>query len=314
VRPRPTAHIGHSPDPDDAFMFYALAHGKFDTTPEVYEHHLVDIETLNHAAARGQHEVTAISFHAYAYVADKYVLLPHGASFGDNYGPLLVARDFPGSADPLGKDARAWLAGKTVAVPGLRTSAHLALQMFGRGVRASRTASGKLSLRDTTRLTRPSFTTEVVFFDQIIPRVAAGQYDAGLVIHEGQLTYHEPAGGGLKKVLDLGEWWGALTGLPLPLGGNVIRRDLGPERMRRISSHLKRSIQWGLAHRAEALAHAMKYARNMGSDKADEFVGMYVNDYTLDAGAKGRASVQLFLEAGQKLGLVPGNAVPEWAD
>ncbi|HEY3319762.1 MAG TPA: MqnA/MqnD/SBP family protein [Planctomycetota bacterium] len=285
----PTVRVGHSPDPDDAFMFYALTFPQFDTAPETYEHHLIDIETLNRQAEAGTYEVTALSFHAYAYVADKYILLPHGASFGDGYGPMIVARKAP-SGNP-----RAWLDGKTIAVPGQRTSAFLALQLFAR--------SGK---------TVPTFKTVVVPFDQIIAEVAAGRFDGGLIIHEGQLTYHEAASGKLEKVLDLGQWWGDATGLPLPLGGNGIRRDLGAERIARISRHLLQSIQWGLAHRDEALGYALRYARDMGKEKADAFVGMYVNNYTLDYGEKGRAAVRRFLGDGLAQGLIAKPVEPQW--
>jgi 1,4-dihydroxy-6-naphthoate synthase len=284
-------------------MFYALSAQKFDTAPETYEHHLVDIETLNHAAQRGKYEVTALSFHAYAHVADKYLLLPHGASFGVNYGPILVARDYrPSTRTVSAYDrARAWLDGKTIAVPGRRTSAFLALHLFACGAQSAAS-------------TRPSFKTVAVPFDQIMPQVAAGKYDAGLIIHEGQLTYHNTASGRLKKVVDLGEWWTGLTGLPLPLGGNGIRRNIGEERIRRISRHLRDSIAWGLKHRPEALKHAMQYARGMGRAKADKFVGMYVNEYTLDYGDKGRAAVRLFFDAGRRVGLIPSHVQPEWSE
>jgi 1,4-dihydroxy-6-naphthoate synthase len=286
-----TVHVGHSPDPDDAFMFYALTFARFDTAPERYEHHLLDIETLNHDAERGKYEVTALSFHAYAYVADKYILLPHGASFGDGYGPLIVAKEYGGDGFDA---ARKWLLGKRLAVPGTRTSAFLALKLFAGGA--------------------CDFETVVVPFDQIIPQVAAGQFAAGVIIHEGQLTYTEEASGRLAKVVDLGQWWKTETGLPLPLGGNGIRRDLGPERIRRISRHLHRSIEWGLAHRDEALGYALKYARDMGKEKADKFVGMYVNDYTLDYGKKGREAVRRFLDEGRRAGLLKAQAQPEWSE
>jgi 1,4-dihydroxy-6-naphthoate synthase len=290
-----TIRVGHSPDPDDAFMFYALTFNKFDTQGETYEHHLIDIETLNRDADAGKYEVTALSFHGYCYVADKYILLPHGASFGDNYGPMIVART-DGGADP-----RAWLEGKTIAVPGTRTSAFLALNLWASGY-----FEGARS--------KPSFKTEVVDFDKIIPAVAAGKYDGGLIIHEGQLTYHEEGSGALKKVVDMGEWWHDLHDLPLPLGGNGIRRDLGLERIKKISRHLHDSILWGLEHRDEALGYALKYARDMGKDKADKFVGMYVNNWTLNYGDKGRASVRKFLEAGRAAGLINVPVNPEWCE
>jgi 1,4-dihydroxy-6-naphthoate synthase len=304
----PTVRVGHSPDPDDAFMFYALTFPQFDTKPEVYEHHLIDIETLNRDAEKGKYEVTALSFHAYCYVADKYILLPHGASFGDNYGPMIVAK----SAPPAGADkfaaARQWLKGKTIAVPGTRTSAFLALNIFAAGLQSEKTAAGT----PVSSMSREDFKTVVVPFDKIISEVAAGKYDGGLIIHEGQLTYHEEASGRLQNVVDLGEWWGAQTGLPLPLGGNGIRRDLGPERVQQISKHLRDSIKWGLEHRDQALSYALKYARDMGKDKADKFVGMYVNDYTLDYGEKGRAAVRRFLEEGRRQGLISVPVQPEW--
>jgi len=311
-----TIHVGHSPDPDDAFMFYALTFQKFDTAPETYQHHLIDIETLNRDAESGKYEVSALSFHAYAYVADKYVLLPHGASFGDNYGPMIVAKQFSGNAAPGGQetDARKWLEGKTIAVPGKRTSAFLALHIFACGAnpQPERPSTGDVLSGRNRDFARLNFKTVVVPFDQIIPRVAAGEFDGGLIIHEGQLTYHEAASGSLKKVIDLGEWWNSQTGLPLPLGGNGIRKDLGAERIQRISRHLHDSIKWGLQHRDEALGYALKYARDMGKDKADKFVGMYVNDYTLDYGEKGRAAVRRFLDEGRRLGLISVAVRPEW--
>ena len=313
---QPTVRVGHSPDPDDAFMFYALTFPQFDTSPEVYAHDLVDIETLNRDAERSKYEVTALSFHAYAYVADKYVLLPHGASFGDNYGPMIVAKNFDGKVSSGNAGALAWLEGKTIAVPGKRTSAFLALNIFACGNNAQPlkpSAGDVIHGRDRDSV-RVNFNTVVVPFDQIIPRVAAGEFDGGLIIHEGQLTYHEESSGSLKKVVDLGEWWGALTGLPLPLGGNGIRKDLGLERIRRISRHLHDSIKWGLEHREQALSYALKYARDMGKDKADKFVGMYVNAYTLDYGEKGRAAVRRFLDEGRRLGLISVPINPEWID
>ncbi|MCW8131753.1 MAG: ABC transporter substrate-binding protein [Planctomycetota bacterium] len=289
-----TIHVGHSPDPDDAFMFYALTFAKFDTTPESYEHHLIDIETLNQKALKGEYEVTALSFHAYTYVADKYALLPHGASLGDGYGPMIVAKRFEGG------DPKAWLAGKKIAVPGIRTSAFLSLNLYARGLKSLKSPP-------------VPFTYEVVPFDAIIPEVAAGRFDGGLIIHEGQLTYHEETSGRLAKVVDLGEWWKAETGLPLPLGGNGIRKDLGKDRIPRISRHLHDSIKWGLDHRKEALQYALRYARDMGEDKADKFVGMYVNDYTLDYGAKGREAIRRFLDAGYEAGVLTVKPVVEFA-
>jgi 1,4-dihydroxy-6-naphthoate synthase len=310
--PQSTVRVGHSPDPDDAFMFYALTFPQFDTAPEVYEHHLIDIETLNRDAEHGKYEVTALSFHAYSYVADKYILLPHGASFGDNYGPMIVAKSAPATGGDKFATAREWLKGKTIAVPGKRTSAFLALNLFAAGPQPEKSSTGDLVSGRANDFARVDFKTVVVPFDKIIAEVAAGNYDGGLIIHEGQLTYHEESSGRLKNVVDLGEWWGALTGLPLPLGGNGIRKDLGAERIQRISKHLHDSIKWGLDHRDQALSYALKYARDMGKDKADKFVGMYVNDYTLDYGEKGRAAVRRFLDEGRRLGLITVPVRPEW--
>src|SRR3954451_3760544 len=266
-----TIRVGHSPDPDDAFMFYALAHDKIDTGGLRFVHQLQDIETLNRRALRGELEVTAVSLHAYAYLADKYALLPSGCSMGDRYGPMVVARK-PMSITDLEK--------VVIAVPGTMTTAYLALRLLlPKGVRH-----------------------EVVPFDQIISAVAAGKYEAGLIIHEGQLTFQNQ---GLHLVVDLGVWWQEKTGLPLPLGGDVVRRDLGPELMHRISEYLKESIRYSLAHRQEALQHALKYARDMDVSLADKFVGMYVNDWTLDYGPRGREAVQRLLEEAHKAGVIP---------
>ena len=265
----PTIRVAHSPDSDDAFMFYALAEGKIDTGDIRYVHELQDIETLNQRALRGELEVTAVSIHAYAYLSDRYALLPHGASMGDRYGPRLVARSPLRAAD---------LRGKRIAVPGLLTSAYLALRLF-----------------------QPEFEPVVTPFDRIEDAVVDGQVDVGLLIHEGQLTY---ADRGLHLVADLGAWWFEQTGLPLPLGGNVIRKDLGSQLIGRISRHLHDSIAYGLGHRKAALDHSMRYARGLDRDKADTFVGMYVNDWTLDYGERGRRAVRLFLEQGVKQGLI----------
>jgi 1,4-dihydroxy-6-naphthoate synthase len=268
--PKQLITVGHSPDPDDAFMFYALAHGKLDTGNLEFRHELQDIETLNRRALRGELEVTAVSIHAYAYLLDKYALLPSGCSMGDRYGPMVVARR---SVDDL-KKAR-------IAIPGTMTTAFLALKLYLGG----------------------EFTYEVRSFDQIIDVVARGEFDAGLIIHEGQLTYQNQ---GLELVVDLGDWWQKHTGLPLPLGGNVVRRDLGPQTIRRISSLLKQSIQYGLAHRGEALDYALRYARDMDRSLADRFVGMYVNDWTLDYGPRGREAVKRLLDEGHQAGVIPG--------
>jgi len=262
-------HVAHSPDSDDAFMFYALADGRIDTEGLEYVHELQDIESLNQRAMRGELEVTAVSIHAYAYLSDRYALLPHGASMGDRYGPRLVARA------PLG---RADVAGKRIAIPGPLTSAYLAL-----------------------RLHEPNFQPVPTPFDEIEDRVVAGDVDLGLLIHEGQLTFAER---GLHLVVDLGEWWFQETGFPLPLGGNVVRKDLGPELIEKISRHLRASIAYGLDHRTKALDHAMQYARGLDRGKADTFVGMYVNDWTLDYGERGRAAVREFLDRGAKAGII----------
>jgi 1,4-dihydroxy-6-naphthoate synthase len=288
--------VGHSPDPDDAFMFYALTFGKLDTAPERYEHHLLDIETLNRKAEAGEFEVTALSFHALAYVTDRYALLSHGASLGDGYGPILVAKEYAGT------EARAWLKGKVVSIPGTRTSAYLALRLFARGLGAGRGGGGG-----------PEFQTRVVPFDQIMATVAAGECDAGLLIHEGQLTYQDARSGGLKKIVDLGAWWKKETGLPLPLGGNGIRRDLPPEQAARVSRHIHASIQWGLEHRAEALQYALQHGRGLDASLADRFVGMYVNEYTLDYGPAGRAAVGRFLDEGKASGVIESQMNPVWA-
>jgi 1,4-dihydroxy-6-naphthoate synthase len=270
--------LGHSPDPDDAFMFYALAgEPKIPTQGFRFEHILRDIQTLNDWAKQGELEVTAISVHAYAYVADRYRLLPHGASMGEQYGPIVVARE-PMSLDDL--------AGKTIAVPGLMTSAFLELQL----------AMGE-----------PVPDPLVVPFDEILETVAEGRADAGLVIHEGQLTYPTL---GLELVVDLGEWWHELTGgLPLPLGANAVRRDLGEDVMRRLSTLLHASIAYGLEHRAAALEYAGGFGRGLNDDLTDRFVAMYVNDRTLDYGEDGRAAVAELLRRAAEAKLIPA-AVP----
>jgi 1,4-dihydroxy-6-naphthoate synthase len=264
-----TIHVAHSPDSDDAFMFYALANGKISTEDYEFVHHLDDIESLNRAAETGRYEVTALSIHAYAYLADRYALLNSGASMGEDYGPVVVA------AEPF--DAST-LRGRRIAVPGLRTSAYLALRLFER-----------------------HFHPEVVPFDEIMEAVEAGAVEAGLLIHEGQLSYEDH---GLHRVLDLGEWWMRETGLPLPLGGNAIRRDLGAAPMRKISDLIRRSIQYALEHRDEALAYALTFGRGLGRDRGDRFVGMYVNARTLDYGDEGRRAVQLFLDRGFESGVL----------
>ena len=268
-----TLHLAHSPDADDAFMFWALAAGKIDTADRRYVHELADIESLNRRALAGELEVTAVSFHAYASLADRYALLAHGASFGDGYGPRVVART-PAPADP-----RAGLAGRLVAIPGTMTTAWLALQLYQPGVRPV-----------------------VVPFDQIEEFVSAGKAEAGLLIHEGQLTFGDR---GLHLWADMGEWWHAETGLPLPLGGNVVRRDLGPELMRAVARDLKASIEFGLAHRAPALAHAQGFSRGLDVARTDRFIGMYVNDYTVDYGPRGRAAVADLMARAARAGIIP---------
>jgi 1,4-dihydroxy-6-naphthoate synthase len=262
--------IAHSPDSDDAFMFYALAKEKLKTGKFRFSHTLQDIETLNRKALNGEYEVTAVSFHAYVYIADKYVLLPSGASMGDRYGPMVVARD-PWSQDEL--------RGKKIAIPGRMTTAFLALKLF-----------------------QPDFEPVVIPFDQIMSAVRNGTVDAGLIIHEGQLTY---ASQQLHKIVDLGEWWYRITSLPLPLGGNVVRRDLGAEDIREISRLLKESIQYALDHREEALNYAMQFARDLDAKTADRFVGMYVNERTLDYGEEGRRAVQLLFDRAYEAKVIP---------
>lgn len=277
--------VGHSPDPDDAFMFYALAKDKIDCGPYRFEHELVDIETLNRRAFAGELELTALSLHAYAHLADKYVLCTCGASMGDNYGPMVVARQ-PGKIESL--------AGKTIAVPGTLTTAFLTLRMC---------------------LTA-GFEHVVVPFDQILDVVEAGEHggrpiDAGLIIHEGQLTYGDQH---LNLIVDLGQWWMQQTGLPLPLGANGVRRNLGEPAMRDINRLLKESIRYGLEHRQAALEYAQQFGRGLDDKKADTFVGMYVNDWTLDFGERGRQAVRELLARGHKAGVIPRLVQPEFVN
>jgi 1,4-dihydroxy-6-naphthoate synthase len=262
--------VAHSPDSDDAFMHYGIAAGKVDTGGIEFDHLLADIETLNRAAFEGRYEVSAVSFHAYAHLTGKYLLLPHGSSMGDDYGPIVVARrDGPSSLD-----------GVKVAVPGTLTTAFLALRIYDPGVEYV-----------------------VMPFDVIQDKVRDGEVDAGLLIHEGQLTYADE---GLKKIVDLGEWWAARTGgLPLPLGGNVIRRDLGPEMVARVSRILHASIAYALEHRQEALDYALQYGRGLDREKADRFVGMYVNELTLQYGDRGRTAVQRLMDEAWEKRLIP---------
>jgi 1,4-dihydroxy-6-naphthoate synthase len=274
-----TVRIAHSPDSDDAFMFYALTQGRLATAGLEIQHVLRDIESLNQAAFQGTYEITALSFHGYAHLADRYQLMPSGASFGDGYGPIVVTRE------PLG---RADLAGRRVAIPGELTTAHLAL-----------------------RLWQPEVATEVVPFDRILDVVQAGEAEAGVVIHEGQLTYADL---GLHAAVDLGAWWKEETGLPLPLGGNGIRRDLDEQLKRRLCSLLTGSIEYALDHRAEALGYAMRYARGLEDDpvRSDRFVHMYVNDWTRRYGDAGRRAVQLLLDRGFAAGLLPRQVTAEF--
>ena len=267
---RSTITLAHSPDSDDAFMFYGLATNKLDTGRLSFKHLLKDIQTLNEEAMLGTYDVTAISFHAYAYVADKYALLPHGASIGDNYGPILVSREVLTPED---------IPSLKIAVPGKLTSAFLALRIFN-----------------------PDFAFEVVPFDKIIDAVKDGSCQAGLLIHEGQLIYETM---GLHKVLDLGEWWHQRTGLPLPMGGNAIRRDLGPDLIKEISHLLRESISYSLENREDALQYALQFARDMDTDLADRFVAMWVNDLTLDYTERGREAVRRLLDEGFEQGIIP---------
>jgi 1,4-dihydroxy-6-naphthoate synthase len=270
--------VAHSPDSDDAFMFYGLARGHVPTGGLEVEHLLCDIETLNRAAFEGKYEVSAVSFNAYAHLTDKYLLLPHGSSMGDNYGPIVVARN----------DGPSTTEGVTVAVPGELTTAFLTLRLYD---------------SDAKYVVMP--------FDRIQDAVREGEVEAGLLIHEGQLTYQDE---GLKKIVDLGEWWSARTnGMPLPLGGNVIRRDLGSDMIARISRMLHDSIAYGLAHRAEALDHALQYGRGLDRSRADRFVGMYVNDLTLQYGERGRAAVQRLMDEAWEKRLIPQQVSVEFS-
>lgn len=277
--------VGHSPDPDDAFMFHALANDKIETGPYEFTHELVDIETLNQRAFSADLELTAVSLHAYAHLHDKYLLCSCGASMGDGYGPMVIARE----EVSLGK-----MAERAIAVPGELTSAFLALRLC----------------------LNAEFKYVIVPFDEIIPAVVAGNYkgqsvDAGLIIHEGQLTYGDHD---LKLIVDLGKWWQEETGLPLPLGANAIRKDLGEETIAEVQRLLYASIDYGLAHRTEALNYAQQYGRDLDQDRADRFVGMYVNDWTLDFGPRGRESVAQFLARGHQAGVIPTLVEPEFVD
>jgi len=271
--------LAHSPDSDDAFMFYGLASGHVPSDGFEVSHVLKDIETLNQEARAGVHEVTAISFHAYPYVADRYAVMPCGGSIGDGYGPLLVARQDLAPEE---------IAKRKVAVPGTLTSAYLALRLFAPGVESY-----------------------VVPFDRILEEVQQGRADVGLIIHEGQLTY---GGHGLRKVLDLGAWWKQETGLPLPLGANAVRRDLGRDAMERLTRLVRETVRYSLAHRQDALAYAMGFARGMQTGIADRFVGMWVNELTLDCGERGRKAAQLFLDRGHEAGVIPRRVVLDFVE
>jgi 1,4-dihydroxy-6-naphthoate synthase len=271
--------VAHSPDSDDAFMFFGLASGNVDTRGIVVEQVLKDIESLNRAAFDGQYEVTAVSFHAYAHLVDKYALLPHGASMGDKYGPIVVA---PQESGPAG------VKGSRIAIPGTLTTAYLALRIY-----------------------EPDFQFVVVPFDEIQQAVLDGKAEAGLLIHEGQLTYQDE---GLRKIVDLGEWWSTRTGgLPLPLGGNVIRRDLGPEMIARVSKMLHDSIAYALSHREEAVEYALQFGRGLDRGKTDKFVGMYVNDLTLAYGERGRRGLERLMADAFECGLIPQRVQVEFA-
>jgi 1,4-dihydroxy-6-naphthoate synthase len=287
--------LGHSPDPDDAFMFYALAKELIPTHGFRFEHILQDIQTLNERATRGELDITAVSIHAYAYVSDKYALLPSGASMGDGYGPMLVAKK---------KFSREEIAKKKIAVPGTMTSAFLALQLWLRENQKSEIRNQKSEAgTQNSKLKTENFDYIVVPFDQIFSAVKTGVAEVGLIIHEGQLTYQNE---GLVVCEDLGAWWGKQNdGLPLPLGGNVIHKRFDPATRKTISDILTASIQFSLDHRAEAVQHALQYARDMGRDLADKFVGMYVNHWTLDYGERGRESIRRFLSQAFERGLIP---------
>jgi 1,4-dihydroxy-6-naphthoate synthase len=278
-----TLVLAHSPDSDDAFMFYGLRENAVDTEGVSYRHELADIETLNRRALSGELAITAVSFHAYAYLADRYLLLPHGASFGDGYGPCVVAREVGGAPRTL-----ADLAGRRVAIPGRLTSAALALTIYA-----------------------PLSIPVVTPFDRVGEAVTRGDVEAGVVIHEGQLTWKDE---GFHLVADLGVVWSDETSLPLPLGGNAVRKDLGPELIARVSRALGRSIAYALDHREDALTDAMRFARGLPREKADRFVAMYVNDWTRSYGERGREAVRLFLTRGHAAGALPRRVTPEWVE
>jgi 1,4-dihydroxy-6-naphthoate synthase len=289
AKDEPIFTLGHSPDPDDAFMFYAMAENKIDLRGYRFEHRLEDIQTLNERALRGELHISAISIHAFAYVSDRYALLPCGASMGDGYGPLVVTAGREGlGADASDEKIRSWLRSRTIAIPGRMTSAYLALQLYLGG-----------------------FDHIVVPFDQIFQAVKSGAAAAGLIIHEGQLTYSQS---GFTKIVDLGEWWKRETGLPLPLGGNVLRKDIAPAVQRDLLEIMRESIDYGLAHRDAAVQHSMPYAREMDANLAGKFIGMYVNDYTRDYGAIGRRAVREFLQMADRRGYLEKAPVVEFVE
>jgi len=283
--------LGHSPDPDDAFMFYAMAENKIDLRGYRFEHHLEDIQTLNERALRGELHISAISIHAYAYVSKRYALLPCGASMGDGYGPVVI-RKHPTSniqhPTPKQSPSRDFLRGRKIAVPGKMTSAFLALQLF-----------------------LGEFEFVVVPFDQIFDAVNDGRADAGLIIHEGQLTY---ARSGFQKVIDLGEWWKGETGLPLPLGGNVLRKNIPKATQHDLLEIIRESIEFGLAHREEAVRHSLAYARDMNADLAGKFISMYVNEFTRDYGGIGRAAIRKFLGDARDKGYIDAPIAVEFVE
>jgi 1,4-dihydroxy-6-naphthoate synthase len=287
--PEPTIFtLGHSPDPDDAFMFYAMAENKIDLRGYRFEHRLEDIQTLNERATRGELHISAISIHAFAYVSDRYALLPCGASMGDGYGPIVITKIPSSKLQAPNQDVREWLGQQRIAIPGKMTSAYLALQLY---------------LGD--------FDHVVVPFDEIFDAVKNGKADAGLIIHEGQLTY---ARSGFTKVIDLGEWWKGETGLPLPLGGNVLRKDIPLPIQRDLLAIMRESIDYGLAHRDEAVRHSMPYARDMDAKLAGKFIGMYVNDFTRDYGDIGRKAIREFLKRARDGSYIDKEPVVEFVE